>query len=179
MTIAVLVIDVQSALIDPEPRPFDVKNVLSKINTVTNWARNAKYPVIYVQHEKNESAVEYDSKGWQLQSNLSVIEGDIFIRKTTPDSFLRTNLEDVLEKNQVKHLIVTGYASEFCVDTTVRRAASLGYSVELVSDAHTTHCKEHASGEQIRLHHNCTLPEVTSFGVKISATKTGALVKLV
>ena len=42
MTIAVLVIDVQSALIDPEPRPFDIKNVLSKINTVTSWARGLK-----------------------------------------------------------------------------------------------------------------------------------------
>jgi nicotinamidase-related amidase len=179
MTIAVLVIDIQSALIDPEPRPFDVKNVLSNINTVTNWARTVEYPVIYVQHEKIESVMEYESKGWQLQSSLNVIEGDIVVRKTTPDSFLRTNLENILETNKVKHLIVTGYASEFCVDTTVRRAASLGYSVELVSDAHTTHCKEHASGEQIRLHHNCTLPEVTSFGVKISAIKTSALVKLV
>ena len=111
-----------------------------------------------------------------MQSNLSVIEGDIVVRKTTPDSFLRTDLENILIKNEVKHLIVTGYASEFCVDTTVRRAASLGYSVDLVSDAHTTHCKEHASGDQIRLHHNCTLPEVTSFGGKIFTIKARAIV---
>jgi len=177
MTIAILVIDIQSALIDPEPRPFDIKNVLSKINTITSWARNAKYPVIFVQHEKIESVIEYESKGWQLQSNLSVIAGDIVIRKTTPDAFLRTNLENVLIKNEVTHLIITGYASEFCVDTTVRKAASLGYSVDLISDAHTTHNKEHASGEKIQTHQNCTLPEITSFGVKISAIKTDALVQ--
>ncbi|MBB1319938.1 cysteine hydrolase [Shewanella sp. SR43-4] len=179
MTIAVLVIDVQRGLFDPEPRPFDVNNVLEKINTVTNWARNSDYPVIYIQHEQAESIMEYESKGWQLQGDLVIKESDIVVRKTTPDSFLRTNLESVLKRNKVEHLIVVGYASEFCVDTTVRRAASLGYSIELVSDAHTTHNKEHASGEAIRMHHNCTLPEVTSFGVKITAIQTSELVKLV
>ena len=87
MTIAVLVIDIQSALMDPEPRPFDIKRVLSNINTVTNWARNIKYPVIYVQHEKTESVMEYESKGWQLHDSLNVLEDDIVVRKTTPDSF--------------------------------------------------------------------------------------------
>ena len=179
MTIAVLVIDVQSALFDPEPRPFDVNAVLDKINIITSWARNIGYPIIYIQHEQAESIMEYGSKGWQLQGDLIIRESDIVVRKTTPDSFLRTNLESILKRNKVKHLIVAGYASEFCVDTTVRRAASLGYSVELVSDAHTTHNKEHASGETIRIHHNCTLPEVTSFGVKITATQTSELAKLI
>ncbi len=177
MTIAVLVIDVQRALFDPEPRPFDVNNVLDKINIITSWARNSDYPIIYIQHEQAKSIMEYKSKGWQLQGDLITRESDIIVRKTTPDSFLRTELESVLKSNNVKHLIITGYASEFCVDTTVRRAASLGYSVELVSDAHTTHDKKHAAGEAIRIHHNCTLPEVTSFGVKITAIQTNERVK--
>jgi len=179
MTIAVLVIDVQSALFDPEPRPFDVSNVLEKINSVTNWARKLDYPVIFVQHEKADSIIEYKSRGWQLQSDLVTKDSDIIVRKTTPDSFLRTDLESVLKRNKVEHLIVVGYASEFCVDTTVRRAAGLGYSVELISDAHTTHHKEHATGEAIRQHHNCTLPEVTSFGVKITSIPMNELVTLV
>lgn len=179
MTTAVLVIDVQSALFDPEPRPFDVNCVLDKINVVTNWARSSNFPVIFIQHEQVQSVMEYASSGWQLQADLVTKDTDIIVRKTTPDSFLRTNLESVLKRNEIDHLVVVGYASEFCVDTTVRRAASLGYSIELISDAHTTHNKDHASGEAIRLHHNCTLPEVISFGVKISATQTSELVKLV
>jgi len=178
MTIAVLIIDVQSALFDPLPQPFDVNNVLENINTVTNWARSREYPVIFVQHEKVASIMEYESCGWQLQSDLVTKASDIIVRKTTPDSFLHTDLENVLKRNKIEHLIVVGYASEFCVDTTIRRAAGLGYSIDLISDAHTTHNKEHASGEAIRLHHNCTLPEVTSFGVKISAIPTKELVTL-
>ena len=91
---------------------------------------------------------------------------------------MKTNLEAVLKEHNVNHLVIVGYASEFCVDTTVRRSASLGYSVELISDAHTTHDKAHASGEAIRLHHNCTLPEVTSFEGAIALTQTNGLVGL-
>jgi nicotinamidase-related amidase len=55
------------------------------------------------------------------------------------------------------------------VDTTVRRAAALGYSVTLASDAHTTHDKPHASAAAIRAHENATLPQITSFGQAIVA----------
>lgn len=98
------------------------------------------------------------------------------MRKQTPDSFLNTNLEALLKQLGAEHLIVCGYASEFCVDTTVRSAAAKGYSIEIVSDAHTTHDKDHASGEQIRIHHNATLPNIVSFGVEVKTLTTEAFV---
>lgn len=72
-------------------------------------------------------------------------------------------------------LIICGYASEFCVDTTVRRAAALGFTVVIAADAHTTHDKSHASGKQIREHHNATLPGITSFGPVISAVRSSEI----
>ncbi|ACH64618.1 isochorismatase family protein [Aliivibrio sp. S2TY2] len=176
MKSAVLVIDVQSALFDPEPKPFESDIVVKKINKVTHWARNNSLPVIFIQHEQLNSILEFECDGWQLQSGLELEVTDIKVRKTTPDSFLNTELKVVLNAHQIEHLIICGYASEFCIDTTVRRAAGLGYSIELVSDAHTTHDKPHASGNEIRMHHNCTLPNISSFGVKITATPTDALI---
>ena len=60
------------------------------------------------------------------------------IGKTASDSFYRTSLEDELRRLGTTQLIVTGMQTEFCVDTTCRRALSLGFDVTLVSDAHTT-----------------------------------------
>ncbi len=51
MKSAVLVIDVQSILFDPEPRPFESQLVLEKINAVTESARSYSIPVIFIQHE--------------------------------------------------------------------------------------------------------------------------------
>ena len=125
MKSAVLVIDVQSILFDPEPQPFESQIVLTKINEVTKLARAKSVPVIFVQHEQPKSVIEYESAGWALQSSLITQTGDHFVRKTTPDSFLNTNLQSVLNELDVDSLIVCGYASEFCVDTTIRRAAGL------------------------------------------------------
>ncbi|MEN6668771.1 cysteine hydrolase family protein [Psychrobacter sp. B38] len=177
MKAAVLVIDVQNILFNPMPRPFEADLVVERINQVTAWARANKALVIYVQHEQIHSEIAFETTGWQLQTHLNVADGDQLVRKTTPDSFLHTDLEALLKKNHIEHLIVCGYATEFCIDTTVRRAAGLGYSIELVSDAHTTHDKPHASAEQIRAHHNATLPNISSFGVKITAVTMDALTK--
>ncbi|ASG05482.1 MULTISPECIES: cysteine hydrolase family protein [Vibrio] len=175
MKSAVLVIDVQNILFDPTPQPFERNEVLTRINKVTDWARQKDISVIFIQHEQTGTPIEYGSEGWQLQSSLHVESSDHFIRKTTPDSFLRTNLESLLQELCIEHLYICGYATEFCVDTTTRRAAGLGYSVDLISDAHTTQSKSHLSGEQIRVHHNATLPSISSFGVKITAVSTQSL----
>ena len=172
MKSAVLVIDVQKILFNPFPKPNDSDTVLLNINSITSLARKKQLPVIFIQHEKENSEIEFNSDGWQLVEELQVESTDIVVRKTTPDSFLNTNLESVLNSQNIDHLIICGYASEFCVDTTVRRAAGLGYGVDIIADAHTTHDKEHATGAQIREHHNITLPNVTSFGITISAIMT-------
>jgi nicotinamidase-related amidase len=166
---ALLVIDVQHVLFNGQRRPFEADEVIDRINALTARAREAGVPVVLVQHEYPGSPMEYGSENWQFVKNLVILPGDVTVPKSSPDSFLRTNLGKLLQQWETEQVVVCGYASEFCVDTTVRRAAALGYSVALASDAHTTHDKEHASGAQIRAHHNATLPNMTSFGVKIAA----------
>ena len=175
MKSALLVIDVQSILFDPEPRPFEAQAVLAKINAVIALARSQSVPVIFIQHEQPDSVIEHGSEGWALQSTLVTRADDFFVRKTTPDSFLHTNLESVLQTLDVDHVMVCGYASEFCVDTTVRRAVGLGYPVTLLADAHTTHDKAHLTGAQIRTHHNETLANVANGGVTIEVISVAAL----
>jgi nicotinamidase-related amidase len=168
-TTAVLVIDVQRGLFDPEPRPFEADAVVARINALTERAHRAGVPVAFIQHETVEGLLAFHSDSWLLESNLSIRPGDALLRKTTPDSFLRTGLQDWLAKHGCGRVVLCGYASEFCVDTTARRAAALGYEVVLAADAHTTHDKPHASAAAIRRHHNHTLAEITSFGPRISA----------
>ena len=60
------------------------------------------------------------------------------IQKWTPDSFHETSLHDELKNKGIQNLILTGNQTEMCVDTTCRRAFSLGYDVTVVKDAHGT-----------------------------------------
>lgn len=61
-------------------------------------------------------------------------------------------------------LVVCGFQSEFCVDTTTRRALALGYPVTLVADGHSTTDNGVLSAAQISAHHNATLTNIVSFG---------------
>jgi len=175
MKSAVLVIDVQHGLFDAGPRPYEADEVVQRINNLTSQARAKRVPVIFIQHEQKTGMLEYGSENWELQQGLTVHDTDLKVRKTTPDSFLRTDLQEILKAIGVDNVIICGYASEFCVDTTTRRAAALGYTVQLVSDAHTTHDKDHATAKQIRDHHNATLPSIISFGVKITAVPSDSI----
>ncbi|KAB8145712.1 cysteine hydrolase [Chloroflexia bacterium SDU3-3] len=174
MSTALLIIDVQRGLFDDEPRPFEADLVVERINGLAELARAAGAPVAFIQHE-DAGKLAYQSQGWQLERQLQVDKADLRVRKTTPDSFLRTELAALLAERGVRHVVICGYASEFCVDTTARRAAALGYAVTLAADAHTTRDRPHASAADIRQHHNATLPEITSFGVEIQALPAGAI----
>jgi nicotinamidase-related amidase len=166
---AILVIDMQRGLCDDAPRPYEAQEVVARINALTERARAAGMPVAFIQHE-NAIDLEFDSERWQLVGALNVDTRDAKIRKTTPDSFLRTPLDAWLSEHGVRRVVICGYSSEFCVDTTTRRAAALGYDeVVLAADAHTSHDKPHATGAFIRAHHNATLSDITSFGVPILA----------
>ena len=176
MKTALLIIDVQRGLFDRAPRPLEAAQVIARINGLAAAARDMCSPVVFIQHERQDSPLEHGSENWHLAESLIVEAGDLFVRKTTPDSFLRTDLQELLMANDIKHLVVAGYACEFCVDTTTRRAAALGYDVTLASDAHTTHDKPHALASEIQAHENATLPSLTSFGTSISAVPS-ALVR--
>lgn len=169
MNSALLIIDVQRALFDAAPRAFEADPVVARIESLARRARRCGVPVVFIQHEAPGSSLEFGGPGWQLEPGLGAQPDDLYVRKKTCDSFLATNLRAILESQQVSHVVVCGYASEFCVDTTVRRAAALGYSVTLASDAHTTHDKPHAPAVAIRAHENATLPQITSFGPAILA----------
>lgn len=165
---AVLVIDMQRALLEPLPHPHEADVVIAKINALNERARAAGVPVIFIQHE-DQASLTFNSEGWALATGLFTAPQDTFVRKTTPDSFLNTMLTAILSQRGITQVVVSGYASEFCVDTTVRRAAALGFRVVIAADAHTTHDKPHAGGALIRAHHNATLTDITSFGPSIAA----------
>jgi nicotinamidase-related amidase len=161
---ALLVIDVQQGLCEGEYTAFEAKALIQCINALAKKARAVKAPVIWVHHEEAEGLLQHGSAGWQLAKGLETDPKDILLRKTTPDSFLRTGLERLLKVHEVKTLVVCGLQTEYCVDTTTRRAMTLGFPVVLVSDAHSTMDNEHLAAAQIIAHHNTTLSRMDSFG---------------
>lgn len=174
MNTAVLVIDMQQGLCVGPGAAHDCAGTIARINTVTQQARDARLPVIFVQHEDADDLV-HESPAWQLAAGLETASFDFRLRKTTPDAFVRTGLERLLKSRDITQLVVCGMHTEFCVDTTCRRALALGYPVTLVADAHTSAGNAALKPEQVIAHHNLTLANISSFGPRVSLANAADL----
>lgn len=173
---ALLIIDMQNAFLDGDHLPFDGHAVGQRINLLAAAARQAQIPVIWVQHEDDDQ-LRRESTAWQIHRDLEVHDADVRLRKTTPDAFLDTGLAERLQERQVDTLVVCGMQTEFCVDTTCRRALALGWPVLLAQDAHTTSGNAVLTAEQVIAHHNATLTAMTSFGPRVQTWPTEALLQ--
>ncbi len=157
---ALLVIDVQVALIDGTEPSHNKSAVLANIASLLHKARTKQIPVIYMQHIGSEQGLlTLNAPGWQIHPQVAPIAGEMVLSKRASDSFYATPLQEQLEAWNITHLLITGCRTQFCVDTTSRRAISLGYDVTLVSDAHTTVDSETLTAAQIVAHHNETLDD--------------------
>jgi nicotinamidase-related amidase len=108
-------------------------------------------------HLDERAPLHPSQAGWPIYAAIAPQAGEPIVDKTHSDSFWDTNLQAILNDLGVQKLIVAGMQTDYCVDTTCRRAASLGYEVTLVGDAHSTWDNGILSAEQIVNHHNQTL----------------------
>jgi nicotinamidase-related amidase len=173
---ALLVIDVQIGLVEWIPEAIQ-GGVLRRIGTLVAKARTSGRPVLYIQHDGSRGHVlEPGTRGWELHPSLQPAADEPIIRKRESDSFFETTLHEELKKRGVTHLVIAGGMTEYCVDTTCRRATSLGYDVTLASDAHLTRDNGVLTAANIIAHHNLVLSHFGAGGHFITTKVTDEIV---
>lgn len=158
MSTALLVIDMQLGnFLEPYPI-HGGDGLLKSIKRLIAKARSANTPIIYLQNNGGKGDPdEYGTPGWEIHPSIEPEPGDIVVQKGSPDAFHKTDLQQELRSKGVRKLVVAGLQTEYCVDTTCRRAYGLGYEVILVRDAHSTWDSGSLSAGQIIDHHNRVL----------------------
>lgn len=152
---AFVIIDTQVGVIEPA---YQSMAVLEHIKSLLAQARAARIPVIYVQHEEPEGyELAVGTPPWQIHPAIAPQDGEAIVPKRASDSFYDTSLDEELRARGIQHLVVVGGQTEYCVDTTIRRATTMGYDVTLVSDGHSTYDNDVITAAQIIAHTNNTL----------------------
>jgi nicotinamidase-related amidase len=72
--------------------------------------------------------------GHDIIDELRPLDHEIIVDKPGKGAFYATDLEEILTKNGVKQLVVTGVTTEVCVHTTVREANDRGYECLVLAD---------------------------------------------
>lgn len=147
---ALLVIDVQNeyftGLLPVTYPPESMQNILDVMKT----AKETNIPIVMVQHTataKNAKAFVKETHGWELHDSLKDIDVSHYVEKTFPSSFVGTDLEAWLHKNAIDTVVISGYMTQHCCDTTARYAHHLGFNVEFLSDATGTLDFENKAGK--------------------------------
>jgi nicotinamidase-related amidase len=155
---ALLIIDMQVGNFSESDPIYEGNELLAKVKNLITRARSARIPIVYVQNNGSSGDPDaYGTPGWKIHPSVAPVEGDMVVQKQSPDAFHKTNLHRELEARGIKRLVIAGLQTEYCIDTTCRRAFSLGYKVILVEDAHSTWDSQRFTAQQIIDHHNQVL----------------------
>lgn len=157
-TSALVIIDAQAGLI--AEGAWEADAILGRIALLLARARQRGAWVVFVTDRR----VAPDGS---VHHSLEVCPADPIVSKSYSDSFLGTELDELLRARGVRQLVVAGLQTDYCIDTTCRRAVSLGYDVVLVSDAHTTFDHESLDAARIVAHHNRILRDFPAGSVRV------------
>lgn len=152
---ALLIIDMQKGSFTSDTPRYDTQGILKRINKIAAIFRGEGYPVIFIQHDgSKENEFVPNTLGWELLEELESNPNDLVISKTANDSFYQTNLEKKLKGLNIEELIITGCATDFCVESTVQSALTKNFNVTVMKDGHTTGERPHLSAIKIIEHYN-------------------------
>jgi len=134
---ALLVIDVQYEYFNGALPISYPHNSFENILKVMDTALEKKIPIIIIQHSNAQDAPTFrkGSAEWNVHEDVLGKSYDCIIEKNLPGSFTDTPLDDYLKENNIESLVICGYMSQMCCDTTARQALHRGYGVEFLSDA--------------------------------------------
>jgi nicotinamidase-related amidase len=116
---------------------------LFPLRNIKKAARNAAYlleeyrqkgwPVIYIRHISQATGRFFlpDTFGSEIHDGVKPRDGEKVIIKNYPNSFRETGLRDYLKELGIKDLHIAGAMTNMCIDSTVRAAFDLGYTVYL------------------------------------------------
>ena len=150
---ALIVIDMQVGCFSGNPSRWDAEGTIARVNQLSGAIRRNGL-VVFIQHTEPADGLARGSNDWKLLPTLDRAPRDLVIEKSACDSFLETKLEGVLRSYGISELVITGCATDFCVDTTIRTAGALKFKVVVPSDAHTTRDRPHLDAATIIAHHN-------------------------
>ncbi len=180
---ALLVIDAQQEYFAPVGRLVvrGGEEALGRIEELLAAFRAAGAPVMHIVHEAldpNSLDFRAGSEGARMHPELAVREGEMLVTKHFPGSFSQTPLEAYLRRAGADTLVVTGFQTQHCCDTTTRQGRERGFRVLFTSDATATRDLllrgEVVTAAEVQ---RATLAAMTGFAEVVTAAEAAAALR--
>jgi nicotinamidase-related amidase len=136
---ALVLIDCQNTYTRGVMELEGVQAALDEAAALLDRARTAGTPVIHIQHDDGPGSL-YDIEGESgaIVAQVAPRNGERVVIKNYPNSFVQTDLDEILKAADASNLVLTGFMTHMCVNSTTRGAFNLGYSPTVVASATAT-----------------------------------------
>lgn len=156
MESALIVVEVQNDFCESGTLPAkNTNSLIEPMNKIIKWAILKEYHIFFTRDWHPEDHYSFVSQGgvWPphcVQNSFGAdfakglivpdsaiiidIEKDSLLVNMRCSAFINTSLKQILEKLEIKKLIVTGIATDYAVKSTALDALQLGYDVTVLTD---------------------------------------------
>ncbi|WP_430009625.1 cysteine hydrolase family protein [Methylophaga lonarensis] len=136
---ALVLIDCQNTYRTGLMQLTGVEAAIGQAQALLKLARQHQIPVIHIQHDGGAgSPYDLDTDLGAISSEVAPTDDEMVIVKQYPNSFIETSLDQKLKQLGVKNLILAGFMTHMCVNSTAHGAFNLGYHNTIVASATAT-----------------------------------------
>jgi nicotinamidase-related amidase len=127
-----------------------VEPALQEAKKLLEMARDLKIPVIHIQHDAGPGS-PYDVRAdiGMISTEVAPIEGESVITKQFPNAFIQTELDAQLKTLGVHNIVLAGFMTHMCVNSTAHGGFNLGYAPIVVASATATRALPASDGSVV------------------------------
>ncbi len=136
---ALVMIDCQNTYRSGVMTLVGVEEALAEAARLLARARDTGAAVFHIAHDSGPgSPYDYSAEIGRITDIVAPKDGEPVIVKSKPNAFVGTDLHDQLQAAGQQNLILAGFMTHMCVNSTARGAFSLGYRTTVVGNATAT-----------------------------------------
>lgn len=147
---ALIMVDCQNTYRKGIMQLTNVESAISEAKKLLIMARNLNIPIIHIQHDAGiGTPYDVNAEIGQISDEVAPINGELLITKNYPNSFIATQLEAELKTLNIENLVISGFMTHMCINSTARGAFNLGFKPTVVASACATRSLVGAQGKTI------------------------------
>ena len=147
---ALIMVDCQNTYRRGVMQLTNVESAIIEAQKLLQMARDLKVPIIHIQHDAGVGT-PYDvtAEIGQISAEVAPKNGENVITKNYPNAFIATPLEAQLKALGIESLVLAGFMTHMCINSTARGAFNLGFKPTVVASACATRSLVGANGKTV------------------------------
>lgn len=147
---ALIMVDCQNTYRQGIMQLTNVEPAIIEAQKLLHLARDLKIPIIHIQHDAG-TGTPYDvnAEVGRISQEVAPINGECVITKNYPNAFIATPLEAQLKALNIKNVVIAGFMTHMCINSTARGAFNLGFNPLVVASTCASRSLTGANGKVI------------------------------